>query len=85
MEPIGFPQANRNLLKPEGMTDEECGSLPVFSDGRQCISLWQLSWKERFSALFFGRVWLYVFSGATQPPVGLLATNEIFAKEEKRS
>lgn len=78
MEPMRFEQANKDLLKPEGWTDEECGSLPVYSDGRQCISLWKMTWCERLSALFFGKVWLYVISGQTQPPVGLMATREIF-------
>jgi hypothetical protein len=40
MEPMKFEQANKELLKPQGMTDEECGSLPVFTDGKECISLW---------------------------------------------
>jgi hypothetical protein len=78
MEPMNFEQANKNLLKPVGMTDEECGSLPVFSDGTQCISLWKMTWRERLSALLFGKVWLWVISGQTQPPVALLAANGIF-------
>jgi len=81
MKPQEFEQANRNLLKPEGMTDEECGSLPVFTDGTQCISLWQMTWRERLSALVFGKVWLSVYSGQTQPPVWLMAEREIFKKE----
>lgn len=81
MEPDKFPQANKNLLKPEGMT-EECGDLPVFTDGNQCISLWSMTWRERLSALFFGRVWLFVHSGQTQPPVGLMASREIFKEVE---
>jgi len=43
-----------------------------------------MSWRERFSALFFGKVWLSVYSGQTQPPVWLMATKEIF-KEEKQA
>jgi hypothetical protein len=78
MDPIKFEQANKNLAKPQGMTDEECGSLPVFTDGMQCISLWQMTWRERLSALFFGKIWLSVYSGQTQPPVWLTAKNEIF-------
>jgi hypothetical protein len=78
MEPIKFPQANKELGKPHGWTDEQCGALPVFSDGRQCISLWKMTWRERLSALFFGRVWLWVFMGDTQPPVGLEVIKEIF-------
>ena len=80
MEPIHFEQANKNLLKPEGWTDEQCGSLPVFTDGKECISLWKMTWRERISALFFGKVWLFVHSGQTQPPVGLMAMRQIFGK-----
>ena len=69
MKPIKFEQANKNLLKPESMTDEECSSLWVYNDGRECISCWRLTWKERIKALLFGRVWLSVLSGRTQPPV----------------
>ena len=83
MKPVEFPQANRNLLKPDGMTDEECGSLPVYTDGRFCVSLWKMTWKERLSVLFFGKVWLWVHSGVTQPPVALEATKEIFVNKEK--
>lgn len=31
MKPIKFEQANKNLLKPESMTDEECSSLWVYN------------------------------------------------------
>lgn len=80
MEPTKFKQANKDLLKPEGWTDEECGTLPVFTDNKQCISLWKMTWRERFSALFFGKIWLSVHSGQTQPPVWLMAQKEIFTK-----
>jgi len=78
MEPEKFPQANKELLKPEDWTEEQCGTLPVYTDGQQCISLWKMTWRERVSALFFGRMWLIVHSGQTQPPVALMATREIF-------
>lgn len=78
MEPQTFKQATKTLGPPKGMTDEECGSLPVFTDGNQCISLWKMTWRERLSALFFGKIWLSVYSGQTQPPVWLMAANEIF-------
>ena len=38
MKPIKFEQANKNLLKPESMTDEECSSLWVYNEGRECGS-----------------------------------------------
>ena len=81
MKAIKFKQANRNLLKPNSMTDEECKSLWVFTDNRECISCWKLSFKQRLSALFFGTVWLSVLSGGTQPPVWLNCTRTVFKKE----
>ena len=80
---IKFKEANKNLLKPESMTDEECGSLWVYSDGRECISCWRLTWKERIKALLFGKLWLSVLSGHTQPPVWLACDNTVFVKEDK--
>jgi hypothetical protein len=82
MKPIHFSESNKTLLKPQDMTDEECGSLPVFADEKTCISLWRMSWRERLSALFFGNIWLYVNSGHTQPPVALEAARTIFEKKE---
>ena len=82
MTPADFPQANRTLTKPEGMTDSECGPLPTYTDGATCISCWRLTWRERLAALFSGRVWLGVLSGQTQPPVWLV-TQEPFAQRRK--
>jgi len=82
MEPDKFPQAIKNLTRPEGMSEEECGALPVWTDDKQCISLWRMTWRERLSALFFGKVWLSVHSGQTQPPVWLMAAREIFKEVE---
>ena len=81
MNEAKIKEANKDLLKPEGMTDEECGSLPVFSDGQQCISCWKMSWKQRFSALFRGKVWLGVMSGHTQPPVWVQCYKTPFEKQ----
>jgi len=84
MRPIDFPQANKNLLKPQGWTDEQCGSLPIFSNGQQCISCWQPTWKERLAILLFGKVWLYVWSGQTQPPVALDGARTVFKKAKRK-
>lgn len=82
MKATKFPQANKNLSKPDSMTDEECSSLWIFTDGKQCISCWKLNWKQRFSALIFGKVWLSVLSGQTQPPVWLDCTKSVFINVE---
>lgn len=78
MKPIKFKEANKNLLKPKNMTDEECSSLWVYNDGKECISCWKMNWKQRLSALLFGKVWLSVLSGTTQPPVWVDATKTVF-------
>jgi hypothetical protein len=80
MEPITFPQMTVELQKPEIMTDDECGPLPVFSDGNVCISCWKPSLRERLSILLFGKVWVWVHSGRTQPPIALEGSKEIFKR-----
>jgi len=77
MKPIEFEYANR-LLDPSGhMYSEnvtEIVPLPVWTDGEQCVSCWKMSLTDRLSALLFGRVWLAVLSGETQPPVSIQAS-----------
>lgn len=82
MKPIKFAEANKNLLKPQNMTDEECSSLWVFTDGEQCISCWKMSFKQRLSALIHGKVWLSVLSGQTQPPVWVDCAKTVFEQKE---
>lgn len=83
MTPEKFPEANRNLLKPDNMADDECNSLWVYSDGIQCISCWKLTFVQRIKALLFGRIWLSVLSGQTQPPVWLDCCKTVFMKQNK--
>lgn len=77
MKPIDFPQSTKVLQKPGTMTDEECASLHVWSDGKQCVSKWHLSIWERIKVLFGQDIWLGVMSGKTQPPV-FLAAERVF-------
>lgn len=81
MKPIKFKEANKNLLKPQSMNDEECSDLWVYTDGEQCISCWKMNWKQRIMALLFGRVWLSVLSGQTQPPVWVDCDKTVFMQE----
>lgn len=69
MKPIDFPQSTKVLQKPSTMSDYECSSLHVWNDGKQCVSCWKPTFKERMNILFGGKVWLGVLSGKTQPPV----------------
>jgi len=79
MKPVKFPQANLELHKPPGMTDEECGNLHIHrtQDG-QCISCWSVGWWARLKFLFHGKIWLGIVSGASQPPVWLDCTKNVF-------
>jgi len=81
MKPINFKESNKELQKPSNMTDEECSSLNIYNGDGRCISKWKMSWKERFHCLFKGFVWLDVYSGKTQPPVGVTAKNTMFNTE----
>ena len=76
-------QAGYQTIDSANMTDEECGTLPVFCYDETCVSCWRLSWKERLSALFFGTVWVWVWSGQTQPPIALRAKRTVFSKERE--
>lgn len=82
MKPIKFKEANKCLSKPIGATDEECGSLWVYNDGKYSISCWNMSFKERLKALLFGKVWLFVWFGNSQPPVGMAIEKTIFNKNK---
>ena len=85
MKPNKFKESNRILEKPNALTDSECGNLPVFTNGRECISLWKPSIKERISILIHGNVWLSIHTGTSQPPVWLDGSKTIFIEPKKLS
>ncbi len=81
MKPIPFKDQTTELQpNPDQMVIEgqAVGTLPIFTDGNQVISCWQLSFIERLQALWFGRIWLGIHSGYTQPPVWLSAERSVF-------
>lgn len=80
MSPIHFKEAQVELTKPSGMTDEECGSLWIYQQNNQCISCWRIPVWQRIKLLFHGRIWMGVLSGYTQPPVWLDCRRTIFTK-----
>jgi len=65
------------LAKPGDMTDKECSPLMIYRSSEGCASCWRMSWRERVSALLFGRCWIHVHSGMTQPPVALMVTRDV--------
>ena len=82
MKPIDFEQSTKVLQKPGTLSDAQCGALPVWCDGKQCVSCWKPSIKERIKILFGGNVWLGVLSGKTQPPV-FVTGERVWSKKER--
>ena len=82
MKAVKFPEANKVLVHPKSMTEEECRDLHVLQteDGR-LISCWELDGDELMKILETKRIWLHVWSGDTQPPVSL-DVEEPFEEEE---
>jgi len=79
MKPIHFNYSNKTLT-PSGQeysdSVTDVASLPVWTDGEQCVSCWKMTLKERLSALIFGRVWLALLCGETQPPACIIVSKE---------
>jgi len=71
MKAIDFEQSTKSLGRPIGTTEDECGPLNVYCDRKHCISCWQPTWWDRLRLLFGGNIWLWVWSGDTQPPVAI--------------
>ena len=68
MRPIKFKGWNRTLIGTTGSIKP----LPVYTDNETCLSCWKMSLKERLRAFMFGKIWLHIRSGKTQPPVMLV-------------
>jgi len=77
--PIPFPEVNFTYTKPEGMTDEQCGSLPCFRSETFTVSCWQLSPRDRLRCLFGGKVWLMLMMNG-HPPVCITPESPFEAK-----
>jgi hypothetical protein len=74
MIPTNFDHSNAILTPPDGMDEDECGSLFVFSgnddDGLHWdISCWKLTADELRDINETGRIWLHVVG--RHPPVHL--------------
>ena len=57
MKPIEFPEVNCTYAKDQ----PEYLPLPVFKSAEphgECISCWELTWRERIKLLFTGKMWL---------------------------
>ena len=88
MRPVQFKGSNKRL-KPSGtqysrnVTGVE--PLHVWTDSEQCVSRWKMSLRERVSALLFGRVWVALLSGGTQPPTSVSVDRSYFREGESNA
>lgn len=86
MKPTLFPQANKVLTPPDQKYSANVSgvsALPIWSDGEQCVSCWELSLWDRLRVLIFGRIWASVLSGHTQPPIALSVQRKYFKDAPK--
>ena len=84
--PTKFAQANVELHKPDGMTDNECSSLHVHKciiGGYQtAISRWTFTDEELAEIKETGSIWVYVW-GWPPPPIAVAGTTP-FPEENKQ-
>ena len=74
MYPIKFDGANCIRSEPSGWDREKygvCRDLPLQIKDGVCKSCWKLSFVEVVKLVFKRKIFLYVVSGITQPPVRL--------------
>ena len=82
MKPIELKEQNRLLRKPDSMTDEQCGSLPVHVAEGVCTSCWKMTFKERLKTLFYGKIWVSVITGtSTQPPISVQCKKQFLKRQ----
>lgn len=80
---IKFKEQTGTLKRPASMTDKECSSLPIYKADPHIISCWKMSLWERVRAVLFGKVWLWVWSNSSQPPVALDCRRSAFKKAKR--
>lgn len=74
MKPIKFDESNV-IYGGSGVE-----SLPALNDGSQIVSCWNMTLRERISALIQGKIWLCV-RGQDHPAVWLAANKkDVFKK-----
>lgn len=54
MKPVSFPYANATFAKDQ----PEYMPLPAYTDGKQVVSQWSVSFFERLRILFGGMIWV---------------------------
>lgn len=72
MKPIKFPE--QNIVWAEDQPEYQ--PLPAFTDAQHTVSLWALTWRERFKIFWTGRLWLTQlnYRSALQPQLPSIDT-----------
>lgn len=83
-DPVPFPEMNFTYTKPEGMTDEQCGSLPCFRGDSFTVSCWRLTPRDRLRVLFRGKLWLMLMMNG-HPPVCITPESPFATKTEVKA
>ncbi len=87
--PVKFDGFNIELKAPQGMDNLSCSSLPIYRNGINCVSCWELTEEELQEVLKTKRIFISLWSGKTQPPIyvgneenvrQLIADNGVWSK-----
>lgn len=76
MKPINFKYSNKTLQPGVVKYSKNVSGvfpLHIWTDGEQCVSCWHMTYRDRLNALIFGRVWVSTLTGATTPPLCVVA------------
>lgn len=76
MKPVAFKEQNYTFK------DTKHEDLPAFINGREVISMWKLTWRERLHCLFRGYLWVSV-ADIAPAPLYITAEKSIFEEAGK--
>ncbi len=76
MTPIAFKEQNVVVARDQ----KEYQPLPAFQDDTYTISCWKLTWRERLTVLFTGRVWMMLMTWSKPVTPSMLVTSKPFGK-----
>ena len=83
LKPVNFKEANIELHPRIENPDSK--SIRAFTDDKQCITCWKLTFWQRLSVLIFGRVWMGIRSGRMMPSVWLASGRTCFVNDQNTS
>lgn len=78
-KPVEFEFMNKMLVAPRGQPDVM--PLPIFTDGVQSVSCWELPPEHLEEVKKTGKIWIGIVSGVTQPPLWVSGTCPIQKQE----